>query len=86
MKMKNLEKCILAAIEKRSKYIGIRVEMADFEKSEIIINPTENFTKKLEYYRLAYNDDLKLKNAPDKIKIIGFTYADSYDLIQQDLA
>lgn len=38
----------------------------------------------MEYYKKAYNDDLTLKSF-NGIKIVGFTYGDSYDEIQEDL-
>ena len=50
----------------------------------MIINPKENFISKMEYYQKAYNDDLTLKNF-NGIRIIGFTFANSYEDIQKDL-
>lgn len=54
-----------------AKGIAVHIEMPDLEKPEIIMNPKENFAKKLEYYKKAYTDDLKLKTF-DKIKIVGY--------------
>ncbi|MGL5378970.1 hypothetical protein [Clostridium sp.] len=85
MKLENLKKCFEAAIENGTKYVGVKVWMYGFEECEVIINPTNNFGKKLEYYQIAYNDDLNLKNAPDKIKIVGITYGNSLEEIEQDL-
>lgn len=59
--------------------------MYGFKKPEIIINPTENFNKKSYYYSNAYNKNLTLRNAPDKIKIVGFTYGDTFKEIEKDL-
>ena len=58
------------AIELKSHYIAVEVETRGSDKNEIIINPYENFEKKLEYYVKAYNDDLVL-NTYDGIRIIS---------------
>lgn len=85
MKMINLEKCFKAAIEKKQRYVGVKIKMDGFKNSEIIINENVNFNKKLDYYKRAYNDNLTLKNAPDKIKIIGFTFGNSFEAIEKQL-
>ncbi|MCR1822412.1 hypothetical protein [Terrisporobacter muris] len=85
LRIENLKVCFKNAKINNFKYIGIKVWMADFEKCEVIINPIENFDKKLEYYQVAYNDDLTLKSAQDKVKIVGFTYGNSYQDIEDDL-
>lgn len=82
--MKNLEKCFRAAFDIRARYVGVKIEMEGFEEPEIIINQYENINSKLEYYKNAYNEDLTLK-AFNGIKIIGFTYADYYEDIENDL-
>ena len=58
--------------------------MEGFPKSEIIINDNENFDKKLSYYKNSYNQDLTLKTFSG-IKIVGFTYGDSFETIEKDL-
>jgi hypothetical protein len=65
------------------KYIGVEIQMAGFLKPEVIINPIENYEKKLEYYKKAYNNDLTLR-AFNGIKIIGVTFGDSYNNIEKD--
>ena len=82
--IKNLEVCFYTAIEKSMKYVAVKIQMQGFEKPEIIINQKENFDTKLAYYKKAYNKDLTLK-AFNGIKIIGFTYGDSYNEIETDL-
>jgi len=82
--MKNLELCFETAKEQGFTYIGIKIHMDGFPLPEIIINPNANFDKKLEYYKNAYNDDLTLKSF-NGIKIIGFSYGDSYEEIEEDL-
>ena len=59
--------------------------MFGFQEDETIINPNANFDKKFSYYESAYNEDLTLKNAPDKIKIVGFTSGNTFEEIQRDL-
>lgn len=84
LKLEHLERCFTRAKEEGIKYVGVRISMPNFEKFEVIINPIENFEKKLEYYQNAYTDDLKLK-AFNEIKIIGFTFGNSYADIERDL-
>lgn len=85
MNINNLEKCFYEASHQDKKYVGVKVQMYGFEKDEIIINPNENFDKKFDYYKNAYNEDLTHKNAPDKIKMVGFTYGDTFEEIEKDL-
>ncbi|MGL4801950.1 MAG: hypothetical protein ACRC18_06765 [Cetobacterium sp.] len=85
MRLNNLRECFNGAIENGAKFIGVKVWMFGFEECEVIINPVKNFEKKLEYYQSAYNEDLTLKNAPSKIKIIGFTYGGTFDAVEKDL-
>ena len=81
LKMRNLEKCFEGAKLENSKFIGVLVQMKGFEKAELIVNRRENFSKKLEYYKNAYNNDLVLKTF-DGIKIVGFTHADTLDELE----
>lgn len=84
LNINNLERCILVASELNKKYIAVKVQMKGFLKPEIIINCTKNFRSKLDYYKKAYNEDLTLKTF-NGIKIIGFTYGDSFEDIENDL-
>lgn len=84
LNLKNLENCFKVAKEQGVKYVGVAIEMEGFPKAEFIINRKENFDSKLEYYKKAYNDDLTLKSF-NGIKIIGFTYGDSFEDIEYDL-
>lgn len=85
LNINNLENCFNTAFDEGYKYVGIKVAMDGFRKEEVIINSYENFGDKLNYYKNAYNEDLTLKNAPTKIKIVGFTYGDSYSQIEKGL-
>lgn len=80
----HLENCFKAAKEKGIRFVGVKIEMGGFPSPEIIINEYDNFDKKLEYYKNAYNENLELK-AVNTIKIIGFTYGDTFEAIQHDL-
>ena len=82
--MQDLETCFLKAEEYQCLYIGVRIKMKGFKEPELIITPSDNFNKKLEYYKKEFNDDLILKNDKN-IKIVGFTYGDYLDNIEADL-
>ena len=84
LRIQNLERCFKKAIEVGAEYVGVKIHTRGLEGSEVIINPKENFISKMEYYQKAYNDDLTLKNF-NGIRIIGFTFANSYEDIQKDL-
>ena len=84
MTLENLEGCFISAKKRKCMYVGVKIEMQGFEKPEIIINQVENFDTKLEYYKKAYNNDLTLKTF-NGIKIIGFTYANNFEGIEDDL-
>jgi len=80
----NLEKCFFTASQLDKKYIGVLIEMQGFPRPEVIINENENFDSKFAYYKKAYNDDLTLKTF-NGIKIIGFTYGDSFEELEEDM-
>lgn len=82
--MDNLEICFNSAKAVGAKYVGVLIEMEGFSKSEVIINPTINFDSKLSYYKSAYDESLNHKFAKG-IKIIGFTYGDTFAEIENDL-
>lgn len=84
MNINNLEKCFYEASQQDKKYVGVKIQMQGFEKPEIIINENANFDSKFDYYKKAYNEDLTLKTFSG-IKIVGFTYGDSFKEIEEDL-
>lgn len=84
MNINNLENCFYGAKKFNKKYVGVLIEMPNSPKPEIIINEYENFDSKLDYYKNAYNEDLTLKSF-NKIKIIGFSYGDSFQDMENDL-
>lgn len=84
MTLENVEICFQKAMQDDWKFVGVKIEMAGFHKPEIIINSRENFEAKLAYYQKAYNKDLTLKTF-NGIKIVGFTFGNSFDEIEKDL-
>ncbi len=78
-----LIKTIENAIECNHRYIGVEVRDSRLRESEIIINPRRNFKDKLEYYKKAYDDDLKLKACSD-ISIVSFSSSIAYFKIQRE--
>lgn len=81
----NLENCFDEAKKRESKFVGVVIEMGGFPQAEIIINPAANIDSKLEYYKKTYDENLNHKFAPG-IKIIGFSYGNSFSDLQEDLA
>ena len=84
MKMNNLINCFEGAKKSKSRYVGVKIVMPKCSCPEVIINEYPNFDSKLEYYQNAYSDNLSLKTCGD-IKIVGFTYGNSFDQIQKNL-
>lgn len=82
LKIDNLEKCFKEAKKDKVEFVGVLISMDGFERPEIIINGYENFDKKLEYYKCAYNEDLTLKAAPDKVRIIACAFGDTFEEIE----
>lgn len=71
------------AREDNAKYFAVAIKFSAVEKVEIIINPRENWDNKEEYYASVYDEDLRLKGCPDKIKIVGFAYGNSFKEIEE---
>jgi hypothetical protein len=82
--MENLEICFNAAKEKGKNYVGVLVKLPNTSGKEVIINGKENFDEKLKYYHDVYDENLNHKNVPN-LKIVGFTYGNTFDHIQYDL-
>lgn len=81
----NLYNCFAFAETTGAKYVGVKIRMNGFESDEIIINERANFKLKLDYYMAVYNDELELKRAPNKVRIVGFTFGNSFKEIEEDL-
>lgn len=82
--IKNLENCFNRALENNANYFGIKVQLEEKSYSEVIINERRNFEFKWDYYTKAYNENLTHKHN-EKIKIIGFTYGNTFEEIERDL-
>lgn len=81
----NLKRYFKKAREDNTKYFAVAIKFSVVEKVEIIINPRENWDNKEEYYATVYDEDLRLKGCPDKIKIVGFAYGNSFKEIEEVL-
>ena len=77
----DLEVMFEQEIELSKKYVVVVVQIELFPANEIIINTTENFEAKLNYYKNAYNDNLEL-NAFNGIKIVDYYHSDDFDSIE----
>lgn len=55
-----------------AEYIGVFVKAHNLQESELIVNPKENLSKKLEYYLKAYNGDMRL-NSLHSIQIVAIS-------------
>ena len=84
LKMSNLEKCFEEAEVTKKRFVGLVIGMEGFPKPEVIINEAANFDSKLAYYQKTYDEDLNHRFAKG-IKIIGFTFGNSFDEIAFDL-
>ena len=84
LRIQNLEDCFNSAKRLGYNYVAVKVDMQGFEKPEIIINSKENFDEKLDYYKKAYDNDLILRSYGG-IRIIGFTYGNTFESIEEDL-
>lgn len=76
--IKKLKEMFTLAIENNMKFVAIEIENSDYKKSEIIINPRENFEDKFEYYLQAYDENLVLKNC-SKIRIVNVIFSNNLE-------
>lgn len=79
----NLEYCFSQALNSSAKYIGVMIQVPHATAPEVIINPRSNFPAKLKYYSENYNENLE-HNHDSRVKIIGLTYGDDFDEIEND--
>jgi hypothetical protein len=82
-KKERLIQCITNAIKYNMELIAVVVKLPTGDE-ELIINKRGAFMDKLNYYDVAYDDDLKLKDCSD-IEIVSFTSANSLFAIEGDL-
>lgn len=81
---KNLLNAEHGCLEFGCKYFAVAVRLPDLEKPEIIINPKDNLPEKIKYYLKNYDDELKLIHNP-AIQIVGITFGNSFEEIEEDL-
>lgn len=84
LNINDLEECFNLAFKKGYRYVAVVIKAKNLTSEEVIINDYRNMKDKIDYYKSAYNKDLKLKNNED-IKIIDFTYGDSFTHIEMEL-
>lgn len=82
MNIKNLEKCFYDASKLDKKYIGVKIQMQQFEEPQIIIDSNSSFDSRFSYYKKVFGEDLKSEQGN---KIIGFTFGNSFGEIEKDL-
>ena len=82
--MEDLIRCFNNTWEHRAKYIGVLVHIPGQEGLEVIINSSDSFEAKEKYYRENYDYELNHKKAKG-VKIVGFTYGNSFAIIESDL-
>lgn len=80
--LRDMLDCFQSGKKEDCNYIAVKVKMSNFADDEIIINPMSNVDSKSKYYESAYNEDLTLKNAPQNVKIVGYTYGNSFEEIE----
>jgi hypothetical protein len=82
--MENLENCFNAAKKLDKNFVGVVLTLPNAPGEEVIINGKENFDEKLKYYQSTYDENLNHKHVPN-LKIVGFTFGNTFDHIQYDL-
>lgn len=60
------------AIVEDAQYVYVECHAEGSPASELIINPIDNAKLKRDYYDRAYDDNLKLLNAPVRILTYGY--------------
>lgn len=82
-KKEQLIQCFTNAYNYKINYVAILVKLPD-GSNEVIINKRENALEKLNYYKNAYDEDLKL-NSNKEIEIVDFCCGSSFADIEYDL-
>jgi glutaredoxin-related protein len=65
------------AIDGEYDYIEVTIKMPNLPEFERISNPKANFEKKLEYYKISYNEEMKLHTF-NEIQIVDIHMYDIY--------
>lgn len=84
-KKEKLITCFYQAKKNNAKFIGLAIRVPDADQPEVIINPNVNFDVKLDYYLKTYDEKLHHNAVGDFLKIVGFTYGNSFSDIESYL-
>ncbi len=84
LNIENLENCFNAALKNKAKYVAVKLKTKMSKECEIMITPYESITTKLKNYKEIFNYYLELE-AYNGIKIVGFTYGNTFKEIEHDL-
>lgn len=84
LKMKNLELCFESAKKNNVKFVAVKIEIGVGNFTEITVNPIVNADEQLEHYKNTYDDNLRHRYKKG-VKIVGFSFGDALDEIEEDL-
>lgn len=84
LKMSNLINCFEEAKKSGAKYIAIKYNTGA-DKLYTGISQKQHYESMLDNLKEFFNDDLTAKSPDSNAKIVGFTYADSFEDIESDL-
>lgn len=73
MTKEKFKQIVKDGVNRNKEFIVVKIETEGNTAQEIIINPKENFTPKINYYLSAYNDDMELIKAKESGKTIKIT-------------
>lgn len=73
MNKRKFQDIVKEGIDRKRRFMVVKIFTEGNPAPEIIINSVENFTQKIVYYRMAYNDDMELIKAKESGKIIKIT-------------
>lgn len=80
----SLKNCFDKAKLENANFVGMFIEMPNFEKPELIVNQKENFDKKLEYLLNTYDEHLEHKYSKG-VSIIKFAYGKTIEEVTNNL-
>lgn len=70
--------------EKHGLKFAVEVKVIGCDKTETIINPSENLKSKIEYYSRVYDEECRLK-ANTQIEIINYAHGLTFSEIENNL-
>lgn len=83
-KKEALINCIENAIDYRQAYVGVLVNLPKKQR-ELTIFQRESYVDKINYYDMAYDDELNLKSSNGQVSIENFCCADGLEQIEMEL-